>query len=102
MMIIYNVTTKADHSIAVEWLQWLKEEHIPEMIATGCFTHATVLQLIDIDQTDGPTYAVQYHSASKELYNLYIQEYAGAIRKKVTGKWGNKVISFRTVMKVVN
>ena len=101
-MIVYNVTTKADHSIAAHWLQWLKEEHIPEMIATGCFTHAHVLQLIDIDQTDGPTYAVQYHSESKEKYNLYIQEYAGAIRKKVTEKWGNRIISFRTVMKVVN
>jgi len=101
-MIIYNVTTKADHSIAAEWLQWLKEEHIPEMIATGCFEDATVLQLIDIDQTDGLTYAVQYHAQSKEQYHLYLQQHAGAIRKKVTEKWGTRIISFRTVMTVVN
>lgn len=36
--IIYNVTTQADHSIAGQWLQWMKEEHIPDIIATGCFT----------------------------------------------------------------
>ena len=42
-MIIYNVTIKVDHSIADEWKIWLMEEHIPGMIATGCFTHAIPL-----------------------------------------------------------
>ncbi|MEI2737728.1 MAG: DUF4286 family protein [Chitinophagaceae bacterium] len=27
-MIIYNVTIKVEHSIADQWLTWLKEEHI--------------------------------------------------------------------------
>jgi len=44
-MFIYNVTIKVDHSIAIEWLEWLKSVHIPEVIATGCFTEAKVLQL---------------------------------------------------------
>ena len=39
-MIIYNVTVKVDHSIADDWLSWLQQEHIPEIIATECFTDA--------------------------------------------------------------
>ena len=48
-MIIYNVTIKTAHSITDEWLNWLKEEHIADVVNTGCFTHATVLRLLDID-----------------------------------------------------
>ena len=41
-MIIYNVTTKVATTIATDWLAWLKDEHIPDSIATGCFTNATI------------------------------------------------------------
>jgi hypothetical protein len=101
-MIIYNVTIKVDHSIAAPWLIWLKEEHIPDIINTGCFTHAVILRLMETDETEGPTYAVQYHAESKSLYNMYIEKFADEMRKKGTDKWGNKFIAFRSVMQVVN
>ncbi len=100
--IIYNVTTKVDHRIAGEWLSWLKEEHIPDIISTGCFTNAVILRLIEVDETEGPTYAIQYHAASKALYNRYIETFAETMRKKATEKWGDKFISFRSVLQVVN
>lgn len=101
-MVVYNVTIKVDHSIAEAWLTWLKEEHIPDIIHTGCFTHATILRLLEVDDNEGPTYAVQYHAENNTLYNRYIQEYADEMRKKATGKWGNKFIAFRSVMEVVH
>jgi hypothetical protein len=101
-MIIYNVTIKVHSSIKNEWLSWLKEEHIPEVIATGCFTHANILQLLEIDETEGPTYAIQYQAESKSLYNNYIEKHAGVIRQKSFDKWGDKFIAFRSVMQVVN
>ena len=33
-MIIYNVTIKTAHSITDEWLNWLKKEHIADVINT--------------------------------------------------------------------
>ncbi len=36
-MIIYNVTMKVDWTIAEEWLQWMQEIYIREIISTGCF-----------------------------------------------------------------
>ena len=100
--IVYNVTTKVELSIAEEWLTWLKIEHISDIIKTGCFTHAVILQLMEVDDIQGSTYAVQYHAKSKALYDRYIEQYAGSMRKKATDKWGNKFIAFRTVMQVVN
>ncbi|MBC7866805.1 MAG: DUF4286 family protein, partial [Gloeobacteraceae cyanobacterium ES-bin-316] len=37
-MILYNVTIKITNAIAIDWLQWLQEVHIPEMTGTGYFT----------------------------------------------------------------
>lgn len=101
-MIVYNVTVKVDHSIAEQWLDWIKKEHIPDVINTGCFTHAGILRLLEVDETDGITYAVQYHASSKELYNRYISDFAETMRKKGFDKWGNKFIAFRSVMMVVH
>lgn len=100
--IIYNVTVQVDNSIAYAWLQWLKDEHIPGIIATGCFTNATILRLIEVDETSGPTYAIQYHATSKALYNRYIETFAETMRKKAIEKWGDQFIAFRSVLQVVN
>ena len=101
-MIIYNVTIKVHESIKTEWLQWLKEEHIPDLIKTGCFSNAVILKLMEVDESEGPTYAVQYHAESKALYNIYIEKFAASMKQKSFSKWGDKFIAFRSVMQVVN
>jgi Domain of unknown function (DUF4286) len=101
-MIIYNVTIKVADTIATAWLEWMQQKHIPDVIATGCFTHATVLRLLDVDDTEGPTYAIQYFAESRALYNLYIEKYAPTMREKGYAKWGDGFIAFRSVMQVVN
>jgi hypothetical protein len=101
-MIVYNVTTKVANSIQRDWLQWIQEEHIPDIINTGCFTHASVLQLLEVDDSEGPTFAVQYFADSKSLYNNYVEKFAVQMRQKAFDKWGDKFIAFRSVMKVIN
>src|SRR5688572_20542310 len=101
-MIIYNVTIKVAAAIHDKWLQWLQEEHVPEVVDTGCFTHAVITRLLEIDDSEGPTYAIQYHSESKALYNRYIEKYAGEMRKKSFARWGDQFIAFRSVMQIVN
>ncbi len=101
-MIVYNVTVKVEWLIAEAWLRWLKEEHIPDIISTGCFTHASILRLIETDDTEGPSYAVQYFAESKALYNAYIENHSAAMRQKAIDKWGGKFIAFRSALQVVN
>lgn len=101
-MIIYNVTTKVEPVIAKEWLQWMKEEHIPAMKATGCFYDAVVLQLLETNDAEGPTYAVQYKAESKAQFNQYIEEFATGMRQESFDKWANRFIAFRSLMEVVH
>jgi hypothetical protein len=101
-LIVYNVTTKVAHTIQQDWLQWIKEEHIPDIINTGCFTHACVLQLLETDDSEGPTYTVQYFAESKSLYNNYMEKFAAQMRQKAFDKWGDKFIAFRSLMQVID
>ena len=101
-MVIYNVTSNVALPIAEQWLQWMKEIHIPEVLNTGMFTHYRILRLLDMDETEGITYAIQYFASSKENCRKYIDEFAPALREKVLKKWGEQVISFRTLMEAVD
>src|SRR5215212_9722662 len=99
--IIYNVTVKVEPQIANAWLEWMLEEHIPEVMQTKCFTSYRVVRLLETDDSEGPTYAIQYHAEFKSDYNRYIELYASAMRKKTFDKWGEQFIAFRSVMEVV-
>ncbi len=101
-MIVYNVTIKITHAIHDDWLSWLQEVHVPEVMQTGCFTRTVILRLLEVDDTEGPTYTIQYFAESKALYNNYIEHHAGSMRQKSFDKWGDQFIAFRSVMQVVN
>lgn len=101
-MLIYNVTLKVEWSIHEEWLIWMQGIHIPEVLGTGCFIRNTFARLLDIDDSDGPTYASQYLIESKSDYNRYMELHAAKMRKSVVDNWGEKCVAFRTLMEVIN
>lgn len=101
-MLVYNVTAKVDWTIHDEWVKWMLNEHLPELVNTRCFTNAKLLRILEIDEEDGPTYAAQYFAENKENYDLYIKDYASAVRKKYIDKWGDRVVTFRTLMQIVD
>ncbi len=101
-MIVYNITMKVDNSIAAPWLQWLRQEHAPEVVATGCFWKYQVLHLLELDDTEGPTYAVQYYAHTADDYQTYLAQHATALQKKASQRWGDRLVSFSTHMRVVD
>jgi Domain of unknown function (DUF4286) len=101
-MIIYNVTTKVNWAIHDEWLQWMRQQHVPQILKTGCFFESRILRLLETDDEDGPTYAVQYHAFGVENYHTYIEHYAAAFRQDARELWGDQIISFRSVMEVLH
>lgn len=101
-MIVYNVTVKVQHSIADAFMKWMREKHIPDIIKTGCFTHAMIYHLMEADDDEGITYAIQYHAKDYTHYKKYIDQYSNSMSKLTYDKWGEQYIAFRTVMQVVN
>lgn len=100
-MFIYNITTKVDHAILNQWLQWQKEVHIPEIMATGLFTDHRFYKLLEHDDHEGGIFVTQFLTASKEDYDKYLLQYAPQLRQKTLDKWNDKVVSFRTLLQNV-
>ncbi len=99
-MLIYNVTIKIEWGISSDWVEWMKTVHIPEVMNSGCFIKHQFVRILEIDETDGPTYAVQYYADGLAKYNQYIQEFAPLLREKTFEKWGAKFIAFRSLMQI--
>ena len=100
-MLIYNVTTQVNWSIREAWVKWMQETHLPQIMDTGCFTKAQFVKLLDTDEEDGPTYAAQFYANSMDQYNEYIEKYGPALRKDAKDTWSENLISFRSLMEVL-
>ncbi len=100
-MIIYNVTVKIDLDVHNEWLSWMKLEHIPRVLATGLFHDHRMLRILEHDETDGITYAIQYTARNLEDYFTYQAEHAPHLQQEVADRYADKFVAFRTIMRVV-
>lgn len=100
-MIIYNVTSNIDESIHDEWLLWIKE-HIPQVLASGKFEKAILARVLVEEDMGGVTYAVQYRTNSREALEAYYKNDAPRLRLDALKRFGDKVLSFRTELQILD
>lgn len=101
-MIIYNITMKVEWTIAEEWLPWMKTMYIPEVLKTGCFEKHQFVRLLQIDETEGPTYAIQFYANNLSNYDAFLLYHSSSISLMLLTKWGKKYIHFDTIMKIID
>ena len=99
-MIIYNVTVSVEESVQNEWLDWMKIEHIPEVMACGIFTKAQINRVIVQTDSDN-TFAIAYTCPSMKELHQYQIKFAPELQKKHNEKFKEKTIAFRTLMEVI-
>lgn len=101
-MITYNVTINIEESVNDEWLVYMKEEHIPDVMNTGCFESYTINKVLTRQaDEEGMTYAIQYHCKSMSDYENYQSNHAPSLQKDHTEKFGGKFVAFRTLLEEV-
>lgn len=101
-MILYNVTVNVEDHIHDEWLQWMQEVHIPEVMQTGKFTDYKMFKILSRQEGEtGETYSIQYFAAGMHDYQTYQQDFAPALQRKTFDKYGDNVLAFRTLMETV-
>jgi hypothetical protein len=97
-MVVYNLTIKVQEAILEDWLVWELQEHIPAVMATGLFDGYAFHRLLEQDESEGPTFVLQYHTSSVERYRRYLAEFSPVFQQDGFNKWGNGFIAFRTIM----
>src|SRR5258708_2398764 len=97
-MIIYNVTINIDPSVHEDWLQWMREIHIPEVMQTNLFIENRILKVMSDDEAEGFTYSIQYTCNSISDYEKYKTQHAPSLQAKHTERYKDKFVSFRTLL----
>lgn len=101
-MIIYNVTTNIHESVHDQWLTWMQNKHIPEILATKKFTSAKIVKVLIEEEMGGTTYSVQYTTDSKATLQKYYDEDAPSFRTEALHLFGDKMLAFRTELQLIS
>ena len=100
-MILYNITLIIEELAAEEWLQWMQEVHIPEVMATNKFVSNRLLKVLD-SPNEGVTYCAQYIAENEANYQDYQTNFAPDLQAKLQGKFDNRIVAFRSLMEFVD
>lgn len=100
-MILYNVTVIIDEAIEKEWLYWMQNTHIPQVMATGKFVSNRLLKVLE-SPNEGITYCSQYIADSLDKYNQYRHDFAPALQAAYPAEFENRFVTFRTIMEYVD
>jgi len=101
-MLIYNVTINIDESVHDEWLSWMRDKHVPDMLATGKFSHAKMVKVLVEEDVGGVTYSVQYTTQNRQTLEAYYKEDADRLREDALKMFPNKFVAFRTELEVIS
>jgi hypothetical protein len=98
-MFIYNVTINIAEDAHMEWLKWMKEKHIPEVMNTGCFIGSQILKVLYVAD-EGHTYSIQYKFLEMTDIEKYQKEFAPALQADHKKMFGEKFTAFRTLLQI--
>ena len=101
-MYIYNVTTNIEESAHDQWLVWMKETHIPDVLATGKFLNAKMCKVLVEEDMGGITYSVQFTTVDKATLERYYEEDAPKLRQDAATLFAGKFVSFRTELEIIS
>lgn len=99
-MLLYNVTITIDRELSRDWLQWMKDTHIPDVMSTGMFVSYRLSRLLDHEHNDSEIFSVQYLCRSMADLARYQQEFAPELQKAHTARYAGRFVAFRTLMEV--
>jgi len=100
-MILYNVTVKINATLEQDWLQWMKDVHIPDVLDTGLFNDHKICKILFEEEDGGVTYAIQYFCKDVVAFTKYQDEYAPALQKEHTERYKDQYVAFRTLMEII-
>lgn len=101
-MFVYNLTIKIDNKLLDEWLPWIINEFVPQVMCTNLFIENNVFELLEPGDDESSTFVLQFKTGLKENYNNYIMKHSKTLNEKASLKWGNHFITFGTLMQSVN
>jgi hypothetical protein len=100
-MFLYNETIGIDQSIEQEWLLWMREQHMPQVMETKMFVSAKIYKVLHDNDDGNVSYSIQYFTASIDNVQQYLEVFAPALVEEHRLKFKDKHVAFRTLLQEV-
>ncbi len=97
-MILYNETYNIDKTVEAEWLQYMRDDYQPAMMATGLPIETRALRLLTEIDNGGTTYTFQYFFDEMESYFAFQQVHANEFQQRVQRRYAGKFVTFKTLL----
>jgi hypothetical protein len=97
-MIVFNITVNISYAAEKEWLSYMKQTHIPEIMATGLPLDVKLLKLLTEIENDGSTYTSQISFRTMEDFLAYQTDHQANIQDKHHRIFNGQYVSFRTLL----
>jgi hypothetical protein len=83
-------------------VEWMKNEHIPEVMSTGLFEESKFFRLLQEVEEGGVNYSTQYFAKRMEKIHEYQKRFAPVLQEKLRIKFGNHFVAFRSLLESVD
>jgi hypothetical protein len=100
-MLLYNITIAIDQSIESQWTDWMKSEHIPQVMQTGLFSGYRFYKVLTHEDPASASYCVQYLVESIEKFNEYLSTHATGFMEIHRKKYPDQHAAFQTLLEEV-
>ncbi|MGB0868691.1 MAG: DUF4286 family protein [Flavobacteriales bacterium] len=101
MKLIYNVTVNISDTKHEEWVLWMLETHIPDVMKTGKFLDYRFCEVVS-DDPEGTTYSIQYSCENRAILDEYLMNHSPELQKEHKEKFEGHYVAFRTLLKWLN
>ncbi len=101
-MFIYSVTISIDKDVEKEWLEWMKNTHIKDVMNTNNFTDYKIYKIYSAFHGDDPAYSIQYFFNTIEDIENYQKNAASKLQKEHSDKYTGKYTATRTILKKID
>jgi hypothetical protein len=75
-MVTYEVTAIVEEQLQASYLEYMRGQHIPDVLATGCFVGAV------FEQAEAGQFRVRYQADSQTRLEAYLREHTARLREK--------------------
>ena len=101
-MILYNVTISLDNEVKDDWIEWMQNKHIPDIMNTGLFLEYKMSLIIGEEEGNSTTLAVQYLCRNIADFEKYQNKYAKKLQAEHTERYKGRFGAFRTLLRVIS
>ncbi len=100
-MVILNTTYSVRTSLQDKWIAWMKNEYFSFLDTTGMVQNKVLSRVMVGEQSGSFSYSLQLYMESALSYQEFEQKYLPQCEAKLVKEFGQDVLAFTTLLKVI-